>query len=133
MLLFHQLDQSDQHNAIHYCMHVVIEDLLEDGVQLEPFSEEDKKAKVALEQAVKDAKNLPDEEQFDFLASHNEVGDIIFDIALDMARSAFYHTDDELSIHFESLRASKEETLESSEKSKEELLSSPKKEKKVLN
>ena len=63
MRLFHQLAQEDQHNAIHYCMHLVVEDMLEDGVQLEPFSEEDKRAKGILEKVITEAQELPKEEQ----------------------------------------------------------------------
>lgn len=104
MFLFHKLTEEDQHNAIHYCMHIVVDDMLEDGVELEPFSDEDKKMKAALERVIGEAKIMPQETQFEFVVHHAEVGQMIFDIALDMARSAFYASDDEMVIHFESLR-----------------------------
>jgi hypothetical protein len=104
MRLFHQLEQDDQNNSAHYCMHIVIEDLLEDGVQLEPFSEEDTRMHDVLVKAVEEAHELAEDQQFHFLVSHKEAGPIIFDIAIDMARSAYYHPDEDLVIHYESLR-----------------------------
>jgi len=104
MFLFHKLSEEDQHNSIHYCMHLVVEDMLEDGVQLEPLSEEDEKARATLEQVIEEAKALPEEQQFEYVAHHPEAGQLVFDIALDMARSAYYPSDDELVINYESLR-----------------------------
>lgn len=104
MRLFHQLTEEDQHNAIHYCMQSLIQDMLEDGVELEPHSEEDGKMKAVLEKVVAEAKQLPENQQFDFLTNHKEAGSIVFDISVDMARSAYYHPDDDLVIFYESLR-----------------------------
>lgn len=104
MQLFHQLDHEDQQNAIHYCMHIIVEDMLEDGVEIEPFSEEDRKMKTILEQVVAEAKQLPQEEQFAFIVHHEEAGPYIFDISLDMARGTYYHPDDDMVIFHESLR-----------------------------
>jgi hypothetical protein len=109
MFLFHKLSEEDQHNAIHYCMHLVVEDMLEEGVQLEPFSEEDKKMRAVLEQVIGEAQNLPEEQQFEYVVHHAEGGQIIFDIALDMARSAYYPSDDELVINYESLRSAEQQ------------------------
>lgn len=136
MRLFHQLAQEDQHNAIHYCMHLVVEDMLEDGVQLEPFSEEDKRAKGILERVITEAQELPKEEQFEFVVHHEEGGQIIFDIALDMARSAYYHPDDDLVIHYESLRKPEEQTANNAEdaiETVEDLVNPSKKNKHELN
>ncbi len=104
MFLFHKLDEADQHNSIHYCMHLVVEDMLEDGVQFESLSDEEKKMRALLDTVVEEAQSLPEEEQFEHIAHHPEVGQIVFDIALDMARSAYYPSDDELVINYESLR-----------------------------
>lgn len=104
MLLFNKLNESDQENVIHYCLHLVIEDMLEDGVQLEPYSEEDRRIKEVLERVIAEAEALPEDQQFEFVAHHEEAGQLVFDIALDMARSAFYPTSDELVINFEQLR-----------------------------
>lgn len=104
MILFHSLSQNDQHNVLHYCMHIVVEDMLDDGVEIEPHSDEDKRMKVALEQAIAEALKLPEEEQFEFVVNHQEVGQMIFDIALDMARSSFYASSGEMVIHYEDLR-----------------------------
>lgn len=104
MRLFHQLSEDDQHYCIHYCMHIVIEDMLEDGVEIEPFSTEDEKARNILDKVIKEAEALPEEERFEFIAYHKEAGQLVFDIALDLARSAYYHPDEDLVIHYESLR-----------------------------
>lgn len=109
MRLFHQLLEEDQHNAIHYCMHLVIDDMIGDGVQLEPFSEEDGRIKLVLEKVINEARGLPKEEQFDFIAHHKEAGAHVFDIALDMARSSYYHPDEDMVIYYESLRFPKDE------------------------
>ena len=109
MFLFHKLSEEDQHNAIHYCMHLVVEDMLEDGVQLEPFSEEDKKMRAVLEQVIGEAQKLPEDQQFEYVVHHAEGGQIVFDIALDMARSAYYPSDDELVINYESLRSAEQQ------------------------
>lgn len=104
MLLFNKLPESDRHNVIHYCLHIVVEDMLEGGVEIEPFSDADKTMVAALEKVVEEAEKLPEEERFIFVASHEETKDYIFDIALDMARSAYYSEADEMVIDFEDLR-----------------------------
>lgn len=133
MRLFHQLNETDQHNTIHYCMHLVIEDMLEDGVQLEPFSEEDKKIRSILEKTIEEALLLPKEEQFEFLINHKEAGSIIFDLSLDMARSAYYHSDDDLVIHYESLRGTEEKGETEELTNVEELTTLSQKDKHSLN
>jgi hypothetical protein len=105
MFLFHKLSEEDQHNSIHYCMHLVVEDMLEDGVQLEPFSEEDKKMRATLEKVIAEALEVVEDKQFEYVVHHPDAGQIVFDIALDMARSAYYPSDDELVINYESLRS----------------------------
>lgn len=134
MFLFHKLSEEDQHNAIHYCMHLVVEDMLEDGVQLEPFSEEDKKMRATLEKAIGEAQSLPEEQQFEYVVHHAEAGQIIFDIALDMARSAYYPSDDELVINYESLRSAEQQPeTQALLETFEELQSPPKKGSNSLN
>lgn len=109
MKLFHQLEESDQHNAIHYCMHTVVEDMLDDGVQIEAFSEEDKKMRAILEDALSEALEAPEDRRFELLTSHKGAGQYIFDIALDMARASWYHSDEDMVINYESLQFHDEE------------------------
>lgn len=109
MFLFHKLSEEDQHNAIHYCMHLVVEDMLEEGVQLEPFSDEDKRLREVLEKVIGEAQGLPEDQQFEYVIHHADGGQIVFDIALDMARSAYYPSDDELVINYESLRSAEQQ------------------------
>ncbi len=104
MKLFHQLEETDQHNSISWCMGEVVDDFLEDGVEIEAHSDEDKKSKIILEKAVADAKLLPEEKRFDFLAEHKEAGEYIFDLALDLARGSYYCSADDNVVFYEDLR-----------------------------
>ncbi len=122
MRLFHQLDDTDQHNAIHYCIHLVLDDMLADGVELEPHSEEDKKAKELLEKVIAQAKILPEEEQFNFVMNDNkEASTIVMDIAIDFARGAYYHDPGEMVIFPADLREEVAATTEGGEEVLEEL------------
>lgn len=117
MKLFHQLEKLDQDNVVHYCLHLVIDDMLADGVQLEPFDDEGKQAKEILERVIGEAKKLPEEERFSYVLDNTDAGAIIFDIALDLARSAYLHSSDEQVIFYEDLRQQME-----ANKAKEPLL-----------
>lgn len=125
MLLFHQLEEQYQHKAINLCMQLTIEDLLSDGVQIEAFSDEDKKIKVVLELAVADCLTKPEEERFDFLVNHKEAGIVIYNIAVDMARATYYHPDEDFVITYEDLRAWDEDGEEDLDD--EELMAAPEK------
>ena len=104
MKLFHQLEELDQQNSVHYCLHIVIEDLLDDGVELEAHTEEDERVRKALIKTVDDAMKLPEEERFGYILDSSS-SELVFDIALDMARAAYYHSSDDMVIHYEELRA----------------------------
>ena len=110
MKLFHQLDEQDQQNSVHYCLHLVIDDLLDDGVQLETYTEEKEKAKKALDIVVEEAKKLSKDEQFNHIMD-SEASSLVFDIALDMARSAFYHSNEDMVIYYEELRPEEPNSL----------------------
>ncbi len=112
MKLFHQLEEKDQQNSVHYCLHIVIEDLLNDGVELEAHTSEDEKVKSTLIKVVEKAKELPKEEQFGYVMD-SAASELVFDIALDMARAAYYHSSDDMVIHYEELRpgSAKDESL----------------------
>lgn len=77
--------------------------MLENGVTLDVDDEESRQDKELLEEAVASARLLPPEEQMDFMNNH-ECADIIIEIAVDKARSAFYASNDEIVIHYEALR-----------------------------
>ena len=112
MKLFHQLTEEDQYNAVHYCMHNVVDDMLSDGVEMEAFSDEDKRRREILTKVVAEAQELPEEQQLDHIAHHSEAWQICFDIALDMARGAYYHPSEDMVIYYEELRDNEHENNE---------------------
>lgn len=110
MLLFNKLEHLDQENAVHYCLHLVVGDMLKEGVQIEPHTDDDKEMVEKLKRAFEEAGKIPDEQQkFEFIINHKEVTEIVFDLALDMARSAYYAWDDEMVVHFEGLRSEEQQ------------------------
>jgi len=104
MQLFYSLKEDDKHNAIHYCMHNVVDDLLNNTLEVEVACDDDCQSRAALEDAIIEAKKLSEEQQFEFLVSHDIVGQIIFDIAIDMARNSYYMSNNEMVIYHEDLR-----------------------------
>lgn len=105
MRLFYQLTEQDQNSALHYCADIVVEDLIEDGVKLEPITKEDMDLKEKLDAAVAQMQMLSTrEEKAGYLMSDAVVSKAIYEIALEMAKSAFYHDDEELVIYPNSLK-----------------------------
>lgn len=99
MRLFYQLAETEQNDVVHHCCHMVIQDMIDDGIRLEPVSEEEQDLKNKLEDAMVQIKQFAtDEEKADYLFSDPVVSKAIYDIALEMAKSAFYHEDEELVI-----------------------------------
>jgi hypothetical protein len=97
MKLFYQLQELEQNEALHHCLHMVLDDLIEDGVDIEPVSDEDFILKEKLEAAVKHVNTLTThEEKEDYLMSDSFLSKAIYDIALEMAKGGFYHEHDEL-------------------------------------
>jgi hypothetical protein len=105
MRLFYQLTEQDQNSALHYCADIVVEDLIEDGVKLEPITKEDVTLKEKLDIAVAHMKMLSTyEEKASYLMSDTELSKAIYEIALEMAKSTFYHDDEELVIYLNTLK-----------------------------
>lgn len=110
MRLFYQLNEQDQNNALHYCADIVVEDLIEDGVKIDPITKEDEDLKEKLDAAVEHAKLLESrEEKINYLMSDAVVSKAIYEIALEMAKSAFYHDDEELIIFPNALKKVEQE------------------------
>ena len=113
MKLFYQLTQTDQDNALHHCADIVLDDLIEEGVKLEPITEDDSNLKERLEAAVQHIKTLPTrEEKENYFMNDSFLSKSIYEIALEMAKSAFYHSGDELVIYPDALVKVKEEVEE---------------------
>ena len=99
MRLFYQLSESEQNDVLHHCANLVVKDMIDDGVKLDPISEEEHDLKNKLEEAIVHIKTLSSkEEKTNYLLGDSGVSKSIYDIALEMAKSAFYHDEEELII-----------------------------------
>ena len=105
MRIFGQLNETEQNNAIHHCVHLIVEDMLDsDSFELESekkceeHQEEDKKIQDHINEILEQAKELPQEEQFNYILQDQSTGEVIFDIALGMARDAWYPEEEEFVI-----------------------------------
>lgn len=105
MKLFWQLTDDEQHEALHYCADMVIQDILDGESHLEPSNDEENKLKEKLDKSIEHIKTLAtDSERVDYLLNDEMISKMIFDIGLDLARSAYYHEDDEISINISALQ-----------------------------
>lgn len=99
MKLFYQLTEKEQNEVLHHCANIVIQDMIDDGVKLEPLSEDEASLKEKLEAAIQHIKTLSSkEEKATYLLNDPTVSRAIYDIALEMAKSGFYHDEEELVI-----------------------------------
>lgn len=104
MKLFYQLTQEEQDDAVHYYTHVVVDDMISEGVNLDPVTEDESELKEKLEEAIKHTKTLAtNEEKTDYLFGNDEISKAIYDIALEMAKGAFYHSNDEMVVFIDEL------------------------------
>jgi len=134
MRLFYQLSESDKNNALHYCADIVVEDLISDGVKLEPVTNEDIALKEKLDNAIEHIKLLStNDEKISYLMSDIEVSKTIYEIALEMAKSAFYHDDEEMIIYPNSLKSKELEESEDTTDITEPISLKPKKTPHSLN
>jgi hypothetical protein len=124
MRLFYQLNQEEQHDVLHHCADIVIQDILTDGVHLDPITEEEIKLKEYIDDAVKHTQMLESkDEKAEYLMSDALISKTIYDIALEMAKGAFYHDEEEIvifpaSLHNEDEELMPEKLLESQTKKK---------------
>lgn len=104
MKIFYQLTQEEQEDAIHYYTHMVVDDMISEGVNLDPASEDEDELKETLEEAIKHIKTLAtNEEKTDYLFGNDEISKAIYDIASEMAKGAYYHSSDEMVVFIDEL------------------------------
>jgi len=104
MKLFYQLNEEQQEKVVKYCMNHVMDDMFDDGLDFDPQSEEDEKIKNKIEDALSKAiTQKTKSEKVKILLEDQLVYQAIYSIALEMAKNAFYHEDDELAIFPNSL------------------------------
>lgn len=99
MRLFYQLSETEQNNVINHCADIVIDDLINDGVKIETFTEEDEEFKEKLVAAVEHIKIYSTrEEKIDYLLDDPALSKAIYDVALELSKNAYYCDSDELVI-----------------------------------
>lgn len=129
MKLFWQLTEVDQNNALHHCADIVVGDLIEEGVKIDPITDDDKLLKQKLEAAVAHIKTLATREEKEmFLMEDQDIVKAVYEIALEMCKSAFYMDSVELVIYPDALTSGEEELND--DDIIEEIVAGPKKDNK---
>jgi len=106
MKLFYQLSEKVQNEVLHHCANIVMQDMMDDGIKLDPISEDEITLKEKLEDAIDHIKQFDTkEEKTNYLLGDATVSRAIYDIALEMAKSGFYHDEEELVIFPSSLKS----------------------------
>lgn len=104
MRLFHQLSEQEQEASIHHCLHMVLDDVITEGLQIDPETEGNEALVKALADAMEKVKATEDEaEKVRILMDDDTIGQEIYDMAVSMAHGAYYHDPDELVIFPEEL------------------------------
>jgi len=99
MKIFSQLSTEKQQQAIKYCISLIIDDALTGDLTIDSeqgASEIDVSEYIS--SLVEDSLSLPENKRKDFLLADEIACDIFNELALEMAKSAFYHQDDEFVI-----------------------------------
>eukprot|EP00697_Spironema_sp_BW2_P011095 gnl/Spiro4/26684_TR13252_c1_g2_i1.p15 gnl/Spiro4/26684_TR13252_c1_g2~~gnl/Spiro4/26684_TR13252_c1_g2_i1.p15 ORF type:complete len:146 (-),score=8.72 gnl/Spiro4/26684_TR13252_c1_g2_i1:7580-8017(-) len=96
MKLFSTLTDTNKERAIHMAEHVVLEDLLTEGIHGEPESAEEQERLAEAERAVAHAKTLTSlDEQTEYLFENSVTGELILEKAFQVASTSFYLEEDE--------------------------------------
>lgn len=99
MKLFHQLSEEEKNQAIHYCINLVVEDMIEDGAKVSPETEDEFDFHSKLSNAIECAKDFKTiEEQVKYLLEDEEISAMLHDFAFGVAQTAFYMDSTELVI-----------------------------------
>jgi hypothetical protein len=116
MKLFHQLSEEEKNQAIHYCINLVVEDMIDDGAKVSPETEDEFDFHSKLSNAIVHAKGLAtQEEQLKYLLEDDEISAMLHDFALGVAQTAFYHDTSELVIFPEHLNGEADVTNENTD------------------
>jgi hypothetical protein len=104
MKLYVSLSEEEQSAAVQYCADIVITDLLETGVKLDPVNTDEEALRDKLEIAVEKMKDFETkQEKVDFLMADPDVSTVILQIAEEMARNIYYSDIGELVISVDEL------------------------------
>jgi hypothetical protein len=123
MRLFNQLSEKEQSNVIEYCADIVIDDILENGVVVDVVSDKEIALKEKLDHALQFADTLESKEQkVSYLLEDIDISTAIFDMAIDMAKTAFYHDSEELVIFPDQLNEDEHSDTDNNDKHPDEML-----------
>lgn len=99
MRLFNQLDEDERADVIDYCVHMVLHDVIDDEVEITADDDEGKALKEKFDAAIKHIETLPEiGDKMDYLMESEDISKAIFEFAIEMAKSAYYHDGDEIVI-----------------------------------
>ncbi len=144
MKLFSTLTDTNKERAIHMAEHVVLEGILENGVEGEPENAEEQEKFEEAIRAVAHAKTLATiDEQTEYLYENSATGELILERAYHVASTAFYIEEDEIAFslreiadHFDNKEETSGDVKDESEAEKEFasfITNAPKKDTKHLN
>lgn len=118
MRLFFQLNEDEQNYALKHCTNIIVEDIIDGGIVFEPMTDEEASIKQKIDDAVKHiAKFDVVEDKVNYLLNDDVIARTIYDLSLEMAKSAFYHEQNELVIYTD-LKDAEEEPVEQKETKK---------------
>ena len=101
MKLFHQLTDEQRHSAIHYCLDIVVHNMIEDnGAEIYPEDDDEEiEMKSKLNEAIEHIKQYTDmADKLDYLMSDDDINGMLHQIAENVCQTAYYHSDDEMVI-----------------------------------
>lgn len=127
MRLFSQLDEQTQILVLQYCASIVLQDIIDGTLEIEPVSDEDTALKQKIIDAHKQIEKMTEEEKAKHMISIPEVATAVQEFALEYAKSSWYHDSSESVICTDLLEEEMNEALELEEKAK------PKKGKHTVN
>lgn len=114
MKLFHQLTEAEKTAAIQACVELIIKDMIDGKFAFDATSDDEKKIKEKLEDAFIAIEEFDTpEEKEEYLINDEEVLAISMQIGLDMARTAFFHSDDDLVIFTDTMMKTTKEEISS--------------------
>ena len=95
MKLFSQLTQDQQLLVIRYTTGIVLQDILDGNLVLDPSSDEDNELKVELDKAIKHISKLKDDDQkVNYLMENEVIAGAIQEIALEMSKGCWISNTD---------------------------------------
>lgn len=127
MKLFAQLDNQTQILVLQYCASIVLQDMIDGTLEIEPLNDEELLLKQKISDAHKHTEKMDEEEKAKYMVSVPEIATAVQEFALEYAKSSFYYDSSESVICTDLLEEEMNEALELEEKAK------PKKGKHTVN